>query len=323
EDPEVAAQFVQQYYRGDRIIPPEVVVGLGLAPGDRALLEEWLGEKRGKAVEVVSPRRGEKAQLLGMAEENARELLAERRRTKVGYEAALAELQAKLHLPALPRRIECYDISNVQGREAVGSLVTFADGFPRKEGYRRFVVRTVDGSDDFAMLYEVLSRRLARRGEEGWELPDLLLVDGGRGQLSVAQRALADAGAEVPAAGLAKARALPGAGVEVEHSPERVFLPGRVNPVVLPRSSSALFLLQRLRDEAHRFALTHHRKRRTRASLASALEAIPGVGERRRKALLKHFGSLKRLREATPEEIAAVPGLPEALARRIAEALQG
>lgn len=321
EDPEVAAQFVQQYYRGDRIVPAEVVVGLGLPAGDRALLEEWLGDKRGRSVHVVTPRRGEKAALLAMAEENARELLAQRRRTRVGYEAALAELQAKLHLPALPRHIECYDISNVQGREAVGSLVTFADGSPRKEGYRRFVVRTVEGSDDFAMLYEVLSRRLARRGEEGWELPDLLVVDGGRGQLSVAQRALADAGAAVPAVGLAKARTLPGSGEGVEHSPERVFLPSRVNPVILTRSSSALFLLQRLRDEAHRFAITHHRKRRTRANFTSALEAVPGVGEKRRKALLKHFGSLKRLREATPEEIAAVPGIPEKLARQISENL--
>jgi len=321
EDPEVAAQFVQQYYRGDRIVPAEVVLGADLLPEDRSLLAEWLGEKGGRRVTVVTPRRGEKAQLVEMALENARELLAERRRTKVGYEAALAELRDRLHLSALPHRIECYDISNVQGREAVGSLVTFVDGFPLKDGYRRFVVRTVAGADDFAMLYEVLSRRLSRRDQDGWGLPDLLLVDGGRGQLAMAEKALGDAGVSVPAAGLAKARALPGSGEEVEHSPERVFLPGRVNPVILPRNSNGLFLLQRLRDEAHRFAITHHRQRRSRAGLASVLETIPGIGEKRRKALLKHFGSLKRLRQASAEEVASVPGISAAHARRIIEEL--
>jgi len=321
DDAEVAAQFLQQYYRGDRIVPAEVLMGAEVLAEDRFLLEEWLEEKRGRKVAVVNPRRGEKAELVKMAEENARELLAERRRTKVGYEAALTELRDRLHLAALPRRIECYDISNVQGRQAVGSLVTFVDGFPLKDGYRRFVVRTVDGSDDFAMLYEVLSRRLSRLGQEGWELPDLLLVDGGRGQLSVAEKALSDAGVSAPAAGLAKARPLPGAGETVEHSPERVFLPGRVNPVFLPRNSNGLFLLQRLRDEAHRFAVTHHRQRRTRASLTSALETIPGIGEKRCKVLLKHFGSLKRLRAATVEEVAGVTGISAELARRIAAAL--
>ncbi|MFU8856397.1 MAG: excinuclease ABC subunit UvrC [Deferrisomatales bacterium] len=321
EDSEVAAQFLQQYYRGDRIVPPEVLVGSALDAGDRSLLEDWLGEKRGRRVSVLTPRRGEKAELVTMARDNARLLLDERRRTKVGWDAALAELQARLHLPTPPRRIECYDISNSQGREAVGSMVAFAGGTPRKEGYRRFVVRTVAGSDDFAMLYEVLSRRLARRGDERWELPDLLVVDGGRGQLAVAERALSDAGVALPAVALAKARPLPGGGQAVEHSPERVFLPGRVNPVILPRSSSALFLLQRLRDEAHRFALSHHRSRRTRAAFASVLEGIPGLGDKRRKALLRHFGSVKRLGAASAEDIAAVPGISDALARRVAERL--
>ncbi len=323
EDPEVVTQFLQQYYRGDRIVPGEVLVPVPL--GDEAeALGAWLAETRGRRVRLVHPRRGEKAALLAMAAENARELLAERRRTKVGYEAALGELQARLHLPGPPRQIECYDVSNVQGAEAVASLVTAVDGFAHQDGYRRFVIRTVPGSDDFAMLYEALTRRLARRGEAGWELPDLILVDGGRGQLGAAQRALDDAGvASVALAGLAKARALPGAGEAVEHSPERVFLPGRVNPVVLPRNSAGLFLLQRVRDEAHRFAVEHHRKRRGRAGLASALDAVPGVGKRRRQALLKHFGSLGKLRDATPAELAAVPGISEALAARILAGLGG
>jgi excinuclease ABC subunit C len=321
DDAEVLIQFLQQYYRGDRIVPTEILVGPELAPEDTALLEEWLRDKRGRRVRLLHPQRGEKADLVRMAVENARELLSERRKTKVGYEAALAELETRLRLPAPPHRIECYDISDVHGRQAVGSMVTFLDGFPQKDAYRRFSIRTVEGADDFAMLYEVISRRLAREGE-GWELPDLLVVDGGKGQLGMAVRALEDAGIEgVDLAGLAKARALPGRGVSVEHSPERVFLAGRKNPVIFPHNSSALFLLQRIRDEAHRFALAYHRKRRTRQALASEIEFIPGVGTKRRKALLKHFGSVKRLRQAPWEEIAAVPGISEALARSIAESL--
>lgn len=324
EDEEALEGFLQQYYRGDRIVPAEVVSGIGLGAEARAFLEAWLTERRGRRVHFVHARRGEKAELVAMAESNARELLEERRRTKVGYDAALGELRERLGLPRLPRRIECFDISNVQGTHPTGSMATLADGFPDKAGYRKFAVKTVEGSDDFAMLYEVLTRRLGRRGEEGWELPDLLVVDGGRGQLAVAVKALEDAGvADLPLAGLAKARVLPGGGEEVDHSPERVFLPGRMNPVILPKNSSALFVLQRVRDEAHRFAVSYHRKRRAKASLTSAVEAIPGVGAARRKLLLRHFGSLKRLREATPEEIAAVPGIPEAVARRVAEALAG
>jgi excinuclease ABC subunit C len=322
DEAEVWVQFLQQYYRGDRIVPIEVLGGAELDPAEKDLLEEWLGDKRGRRVRVLHPKRGEKAQLVRMAVENAQELLNERRKTKVGYEAAIAELQTRLHLPMSPRRIECYDISNVQGRQAVGSMVTFLDGFPHKDGYRRFSVRTVEGADDFAMLREIISRRLARTGER-WELPDLLVVDGGKGQLAVAARALEDAGLRsVALAGLAKARTLPGRGESVKHSPERVFLPGRKNPVILAQNSSALFLLQRVRDEAHRFALSYHRKRRKRETLASAVERIPGVGEARRKALLKRFGSVKRLQEATWEEIGAVPGISETLARRVAQALR-
>ena len=318
----VLAGFLQQYYRGDRIVPPEVIVGTRLSEEDRPVLEEWLSEKGGRRARLVHAKRGEKAELVRMAEANARELLEERRKTKVGYESALAELQARLSLPRPPRRMECYDISNVQGRHPVGSMVSFQDGFPNKGGYRRFSIRSVEGADDFAMLYEVISRRLGRTGE-GWERPDLLVVDGGKGQLAMALKALADSGAaDVPAVGLAKARALPGSGEAVDHSAERVFLPERMNPVILPRNSSALFLLQRIRDEAHRFAVTYHRKRRSDDTLASALDAVPGVGHKRRRLLLRHFGSLKRLRSAAWEEIAEVAGFSENLARRVSEALR-
>jgi excinuclease ABC subunit C len=323
EDDRVLEEFLEQYYRGDRIVPAEVITGVPLGDEGREFLEGWLSERRGRRVHLLRARRGEKAELVRMAEANARGLLEERRKTKVGYEAALEELQARLGLPRFPHRIECYDISNVQGTNPTGSMVTLGDGFPDKAGYRKFAVRTVEGADDFAMLYEVLSRRLARLEREGWERPDLLVVDGGKGQLAVAVKALEDAGVgDVPLAGLAKARVLPGKAAEVDHSPERVFLPGRKNPIILAKNSSALFVLQRVRDEAHRFAVSYHRKRRAKASLTSSVEAIPGVGAARRKALLKHFGSVKRLKEATWEEIARVPGIPEAVARRVAEALR-
>ncbi|WP_025322118.1 excinuclease ABC subunit UvrC [Deferrisoma camini] len=323
DDPEVMGQFLRQYYRGDRIVPAEVVVGVDVGEDEARVLGEWLSERRGRRVRVVHPRRGEKRALVAMAAENARELLDERRKTKVGYDAALAELRDRLGLAGPPRRIEGYDISNLQGGHAVGSMVVFTDGFPDPRSYRRFAIRTVEGSDDFAMLYEVLRRRLARRDQPGWELPDLVLIDGGRGQVAAAAKALEDEGGSVPLAGIAKARVLPGGGAEVVRSPERIFLPGRANPVPFGRNSSGLFLLQRVRDEAHRFALALHRKRRARASLGSALEAVPGVGPKRRQALLRRFGSLKRLAEAPVDEIAAVPGISEALARRIKEALAG
>ncbi len=321
DDPEVMGQFLRQYYRGDRIVPAEVVVGVDVGEDEARVLGEWLSERRGRRVRVVHPRRGEKRALVAMAAENARELLDERRKTKVGYDAALAELRDRLGLAGPPRRIEGYDISNLQGGHAVGSMVVFTDGFPDPRSYRRFAIRTVEGSDDFAMLYEVLRRRLARRDQPGWELPDLVLIDGGRGQVAAAAKALEDEGVSVPLAGIAKARVLPGGGAEVVRSPERIFLPGRANPVPFGRNSSGLFLLQRVRDEAHRFALALHRKRRARASLGSALEAVPGVGPKRRQALLRRFGSLKRLAEAPVDEIAAVPGISEALARRIKQAL--
>jgi excinuclease ABC subunit C len=319
DDPAVVGEFLRRYYGEDRIVPPEVLTPVDL--GEEAqFLEQWLGESRGGRVRIAFPQRGEKAELVKMAAENAVELLAERRKSKVGYETALSELQARLGLPAPPRRMECFDISNFQGREAVASMVTFIGGFPDKSLYRRFHIKTIEGADDFAMLYEAISRRLARRGEEGWELPDLLVVDGGKGQLASACRAARDADVLLPAvAGLAKDRALPGVGPEVARSRERVFIPGRKNPILLPNNSSALFLLQRLRDEAHRFAITFHRQQRSRRIAASELDAVPGVGEKRKRTLLKHFGSLKALKNATAEEILAVPGIPESLARTLAE----
>jgi len=229
----------------------------------------------------------------------------------------LSRLQGSLGLSKLPRRIECYDISLFQGSSAVGSKVSFLDGEPDKSQYRHYRIKTVRGTDDLAMLYEVLVRR-AKQGE----LPDLFLIDGGKGQLASAAAALKDAGVQADIISLAKSRVVDRSGSDGSlHSPERVFVLGRKDPVVLRQNSPELFLLARLRDEAHRFAITYHRKLRSRSTLRSALDEIPGVGAARRKALLKHFGSLKRLREASAEQIAEVEGVGKGLARQIHTAL--
>lgn len=316
ENEEFAAEFLRSYYREDRIVPPVVLVQSGVGEGHSAL-EAWLAERRGRRVRILSPQRGDKAALLRMAGENAAAKLAERRKSKIGFETALKELGAKLGLPGPPDAIECFDISNIQGTNPVAGMVTFTGGQPDKSRYRRFSIKTVEGSDDFAMLHEALKRRIARRNEEGWELPDLIVIDGGRGQLSSAMRAFSDLGVEPPAMiGLAKARSLKGTD-EPEKSPERVFLPGRANPLILRQNSSALFMLQRIRDEAHRFSVAFHRQKRSKSTITTELDSIPGMGPARRKALLTAFGSLKGVKSATLEELTAVEGVPRQLAEAV------
>jgi excinuclease ABC subunit C len=245
----------------------------------------------------------------------------------------LARLERRLSLGKPPRVVECYDISTFQGSEAVGSGVCFVDGRPEKGRYRRYRIRTVEGQDDFAMLYEVLTRRL-RSGLEKNDLPDLLVIDGGKGQLHVAQAALQDLGVSgVDVISLAKSRVVDvaenadqaevaDAAGGVAHSPERVFLPGIKDPVVLKQNTSEIFLLQRLRDEAHRFAITYHRKLRDRRTLRSALERVTGVGPNRRRALLRRFGSVKGVREASVADLTSVPGISLQVAERISASLK-
>ncbi|HKL48507.1 MAG TPA: helix-hairpin-helix domain-containing protein, partial [Desulfuromonadales bacterium] len=249
----------------------------------------------------------------------ALEAYRERGSRREAREAVLEELRQRLHLPRLPRRMECFDISNIQGQMSVGSMSVAIDGEPAKQEYRRFKIRTVQGADDYASLYEVLKRRL-KRGIEEEKLPDFILIDGGKGQLSVLWAVLNELGLEgrIAAAGIAKSRIVANVkGRAVERSEERFFLPGRKNPITLRSGSPALFMLERLRDEAHRFAITYHRKLRSRGALRSSLEDIPGVGEKRRKMLLRHFGSLKKLREASLDELERTPGVSASLARRI------
>jgi excinuclease ABC subunit C len=297
---------------------------LPLAIDDAETLADWLGERKGKKVHILVPERGTGRQLVDLARRNALESFRERGSRREARQEVLRDIAGRLHLKRFPRRVECYDISNVQGRFSVGSMVVLTDGEPDKAGYRHFRIRTVEGADDFASLYEVLKRRLTRGVEEDL-LPDLILIDGGKGQLSVLttvleELSLAD---RIDAAGIAKSRVLANVrGHGVERSAERFFLPGRKNPVILRQGSPALFMLERLRDEAHRFAITHHRKLRNRSTLHSVLEDIPGVGAQRRKALLRHFGSLKKIQLASLEELEAMPGLSQALARRIHSALR-
>ncbi len=313
---ELISSFVDLYYGGEGVVPEELLLPVELE--DAAVVEAWLSEKRGKRVRVLTPKRGAKAELVEMARRNAENAFQEAGRSEEELAKMLGRLQSALGLAKLPRRIECYDISLFQGGSAVGSKVAFLDGEPDKARYRRFRIKTVTGTDDFAMLYEVLTRRLPQG-----DLPDLFVIDGGKGQLASAATALRDAGVTADIVGLAKSRALDGESSDpVEHSPERVFLPGRKDPIVLRQNSPELFMLARLRDEAHRFAITYHRLLRKRSTLTSVLEDIPGVGEARRKALLKHFGSVKKLREATAEAIAEVDGIGPALAAAIAEGLR-
>ena len=329
-------QFLLQLYaEDDQAIPPEVL--LPALPATADLLCQLLGEQRGARVRLRVPQRGDKAALLQTAARNAADLLAlhkVRRASDLSTRnLALEELQEALDLPQAPLRIECYDISHTQGTEVVASMVVFEDGLPRKGEYRRFIIRTVEGSNDVGAMREVITRRFTRLMEErkvaeaaeGPLLvdpttgvprrfaypPSLVVVDGGAPQVAAAERALADLGVvDVALCGLAKRL-------------EEVWLPGQEFPLILPRTSEGLYLLQRVRDEAHRFAITHHRSRRSATMVESLLDEVPGLGEIRRKALLKYFGSLRKLRAATVEQIAEVPGIGPRTAVAVKEALAG
>ncbi|MBI2533450.1 MAG: excinuclease ABC subunit UvrC [Deltaproteobacteria bacterium] len=323
-DEEVMAALLTQFYQGQRFIPDEILLPVAL--DDAGVREEYFAEQKGKKVAILNPQRGDKRQLVEMAEENARQSFAERHDQEKAREKMLRELQAQLRLKNFPQRIECYDISNIHGAHAVGSLVTFVNGEPDKTRYRHYRIRTIDpasGGDDFGMMLEVLKRRFAR-GREAADLPDLIVVDGGKGQLAMALAAMAEAGVSgVETVGLAKDRVQAAArSAEIRRSEERVFLPGQSNPVILKRNSNALFLLQRVRDEAHRFAITHHKKLRARQTIYSALDRVPGVGGARKRALLRAFGSVKRIEEATLEDLLKVPSINEKVAHEILESLR-
>ncbi|MHB9031620.1 MAG: excinuclease ABC subunit UvrC [Anaerolineae bacterium] len=322
ENEAILSSFITQFYDEAAEIPPEVLLQNDL--DSLGVIQEWLQTKRGSKVLIKVPKRGEKYQVMQMARENAAETL---NKLRAEWEAdvskqteAIDQLQQALNLPTLPVRIECYDISNTQGTSATGSMVVFNKGVPSKQDYRNFRIRTVEGANDFASMAEVLTRRFSRAKEDTqktvdgkvnrWSLmPDLVIVDGGKGQLNAALEVMRELElTKIPVVGLAK-----------QH--EEVFLPDRPESIWLPRDSQALYLVQRIRDEAHRFAISYHRQLRAKAGLASILEEIEGIGPARRKALLKQFGSLDGIRQASLDELAQVPGMNRPTAEKIKSAL--
>lgn len=325
-DDEIMGSFLKQFYDQSATIPPRI-----LLPNDideMMIIRDWLKSKRGADVTLKVPRRGKQKELLKMAADNATETLTHLRAQWASDESkqteGLTELQQALDLPEAPVRIECFDISTLQGTNTVGSMVVFAKGTPRKSDYRRFKIKTVVGQDDFASMQEMLRRRFARlkdggyhnpldkvekpKAEDAWSiLPNLIIIDGGKGQLNAALEVLDEFELRdaIPIVGLAKRE-------------EEIFLPGQSQPVILPRKSQALFLVQRVRDEAHRFGVTYHRNLRGKSAVKSSLDDVEGIGPKRRRALLAKFGSLEAIRQASLEELAAVPGMN----RRAAEELK-
>ena len=322
-DPNVIAEFIKQFYDQSPMVPPQVLLPHELK--EAQIIQQWLRKKSNAGqVELLIPEEGQQKDLVNMAAENAAETLAalqaQWQADRHRQTEALAELQAALEITEPLSRIECYDISNTQGTAAVGSMVVYEQGVPKKQHYRRFNIRNVSGPDDFASMEEVLRRRFKRwsviqetkdapgkKSDPSFALlPELILVDGGKGQLGRATKVVEQYGLtdQIHIAGLAKQN-------------EELFVRGKSKPIILPRQSQGLYLVQRIRDEAHRFAITSHRNRRTKLGLASRLDAIPGIGPTRRKKLLQHFGSLKGIEQASIEELEAVPGINRKLAEAI------
>ncbi|WP_408998246.1 excinuclease ABC subunit UvrC [Syntrophus buswellii] len=313
ETKDMLSSLLMQYYDSTAEIPREILIPDLFE--DQELMREYLEEKRGRALSLLAPRRGRNLELLRMAGQNAEHRLKMERKSLEDPAESLSLMADKLQLRRFPKRIEAFDISNIGGRLAVASMVTFLEGRPWKSGYRRFRIRTVEGADDYAMMYEALKRRYSK----GENLPDLIVVDGGKGQLAVALSVLKDLSLPgLDVIGLAKERAEdlpPGGGVN--RSEDRVYLPHRKEALYLSRWPSTLFLLQRIRDEAHRFAVSYHRRLRTKRDFLSLLDEIPGVGEVRKKALLLSFGDLQTIREASVDELVAVKGIGRDLAEKI------
>jgi excinuclease ABC subunit C len=340
---EVMTSFLQQFYESSPHIPPEIVVEV--EPDDRSVIQNWLKERRKGAVTISVPKRGEKVRLVEMVKQNAQEVLEQQRIKWLSdsqkTQLALEELQEALNLAAPPQRIECYDISNTQGTNSVGAMVAFEAGRPKPSAYRRFKIKSVEGPNDFASHQEVLRRRFRKAaaapttpsidvGEQfieptepvlipegttegqtiqlqhDWAVPDLVIIDGGKGQLSAAMEVMQELHLDIPTVALAKEN-------------EEIFIPGSPDPILLPRSSQGLYLVQRIRDEAHRFGITYHRKLRSERTFKSVLDEIPGIGPKRKQALMKHFGSIRAIRAASLEELSALDGMTHDAAEKVKE----
>lgn len=306
-DSEILSNFLRQYYMHSAVIPPEII--LPAAIDDQQVIENWLRSRREGRVRIIVPRRGEKVRLLEMAGYNAQlsldELLLQRSEAISKVPSAVEALKKDLYLSVPPRKIAAFDISNLGPTDAVGSLVFFEDGRPKKSQYRRFRIRSVEGQDDFAMMAEVVCRYFAGLTQEKEEFPDLVLIDGGKGQLSAALYALSGLGMEKQDV------------VALAKRIDEVFLPQRSEPLMIPKGSASLKLLKRIRDEAHRFAVEYHRKLRKKRIIRSELDQIPGVGPARRESLLKRFRSVAKIKEADLEELSKLQGINKRVAENI------
>jgi excinuclease ABC subunit C len=332
---EVMSSFIQQFYESSPHIPAEMIVEAD--PDDKGVVQSWLKEKRGGAVSITAPKRGEKLRLVEMVKQNAQEVLEQQRikwlTDSQKTQLALEELQEALNLAAPPQRIECYDISNTQGTNSVGAMVVFEAGRPKSSEYRRFKIKTVEGPNDFASHQEMLRRRFRRLSsitgeseseleqnesenalpieqevplQHEWAIPDLIIIDGGKGQLSAAMEVLQELHIDIPTVGLAKEN-------------EEIFVPGSPDPIILPRSSQGLYMVQRIRDEAHRFGITYHRKLRSDRTFKSVLDEIPGIGPKRKQALMKHYGSVRAISAASIDDLAALNGMTRDAAEKVKE----
>ena len=288
-------------------MPKEIVIPICV---ERAqAIAVWLSQKQGRKVRINVPERGVKVKEVELANRNSLESFQRKYAEELKEIGLLERIKSSLHLARLPAAIECFDISNTQGATAVASMVKFENGAPAKESYKRFKIKNVQGPNDYASMYEVLSRRMARAEQEGWEIPGLILIDGGKGQLNIAQQVLSEIGylEKVDLASIAKGRE--------EGESDKIYIYGRKNPIMFSKNSEALFLLMRVRDEAHRFAITYHKKLRGKRALISELDGVPGIGVKRKKELIKRFGAISKIRDATVDEIASVPGLNKKLAQ--------
>jgi excinuclease ABC subunit C len=305
--------FIRQYYEKTASLPQEVLVSLDLQDG--LLIEEWFKTVKGKKVKILNPKRGEKAKLMAMVMHNAEKELRELMATKTAEMELLLRLQKKLKLPRLPERIECFDNSNISGTEPVAGMVVFEKGKPKKSNYRKYKIKAVPTHDDYAYMSEVLKRRLRKSTPQGkpQPLPDLLMVDGGRGQLNIALAVIAELSLE----GQFEIIAIAKKDEKKGETRDKIFKPHRSNPIGFGKDADLLLFLQRIRDEAHRFAITFHRKRRAKTTLQSELDTIRGIGKKRKAILLRHFRSIKKIREADIEQLNALPGIPLSAAEAV------
>jgi len=315
-DEEILSSFLHQYYREGKFIPEQILLPKGVP--EQNLIEDRFADLKGKKVQILVPVRGGRKHLLQMASENAEKYLHSEAELERDQKKILETLRERLHLRKIPRRIEAFDISNLQGGHAVGSMVFFENGRPNKEGYRHFKIRTVEGADDYGMMYEVLLRRYKKAVEED-NLPDLVLLDGGRGQLNVAQEVFKELQVkEIDLISLAKERVIAGTrAARYGKTEEKIFHPQYREPLQLGKQSPLLHFLDRIRDEAHRFAITYHKKIRSKETIKSVIGDIPGIGKVKKRELLKHFGSVEEIRKASLEALANAPKMDEKLAKKV------